>query len=159
MKRRGRLSIAALVAALTLMLATAALADDIGVYGPVAGETVGKKATFHADVYTNKKGKAVRVSGIQLQWIDFQCTRSDGHHFVIDSFEYDFPSAKVVKKGDRYVFSASNGSFDKLTSRITKKGERLRGSYRIHEKYTDGELAGSTCDSQSTFKAKAYYLY
>lgn len=144
--------VAALVAALMLIFASTASAELIGVYGPIKGDT-GKKGEFHADVHTNSKGVVTRVSFVQLQWLDFQCTDPAGKPFALDLFEYDFPGAKVRKMADRYVFSTSNGSFDGLSATVRKDGKRIHGTIRVHQEYIDGPEAGSTCDAQTTFNA------
>jgi hypothetical protein len=161
LKNRGRFAVAAVVAGLTIMASgSTASAAATGVYGPVKDDLAGKTGRFSADVYTNGKGVVTRVSFVEVRWLDSRCTGPDGQPFILEEyFGYSFPSAKVRKQAGKYVFSTSNGWFDELSATVTRNGQRLHGTLRVHQEFVDGELAGSKCDAQTTFKAKSYFLY
>jgi hypothetical protein len=140
--------------ALTMVVTAVASAGDILYKAKLDGDVVGARGQFHAEVFTNSKDVPVRMSFIEFDHPDLDCTNPGYEPFTADFFDVTFAGGNLTTQGRSYLFSTEQDS-GSLSTRITHNHKKLFGTADLLQEPED--YPNYTCRKHLTFTAKRIF--
>lgn len=144
-----RATVALTVVALTMMFAGVASAG-LSSYGGKITPDNGRKGKFTADVKTDDKGNPKFMTFIVFRNVDFVCSSPPPD--ILEIPGTTFPTAKVKKRGNKYLFTSREGA-DSMSGKIAKNGKTLSGKAEMHSAFE-----GNPCVAKVQFSAKRFFV-
>jgi hypothetical protein len=140
--------------ALMLMFTAIASAGDILYKGQLDGDVVGPRGHFQAEVFTNSKDVPVRMSFIEFDHPDLDCTNPGYEPFTADFFDVEFAGGNTTTHGGSYLFSTDQDS-GSLSARITHNHKKLFATADLLQEPED--YPNYTCRKHLAFTAKRIF--